>query len=564
MKIIKSLRNQMKARGLDYLLISDTDPHFSEYVNEYYKFRTLVSGFTGSNGTLVLGLEDGYMFTDGRYFIQAENELKGTRISLMKLGIEGFPTLNQFILTLNEKGYRIGCLEDCISYAAYSKMPFIYLDNNYSIIFDAYREAFGEEYPQLQINKYIEILRDDVSGESVFEKINYVREELKKVNGDIYISSSLESNMWLLNIRGRAIEHNPVAYSYVVITKDETDLFLMGEISSDLLNVNVKPYEEFKWYLSDISSDKTVVMDKSVNTAGVVMELENKGIRILDSDLGVILKKSIKNETEIANIRKYYKEDNKIVTEFIKYIKNNDVTQLNEFDLANKLDSMRLACPDCFDLSFDTISASGPNGAMMHYEATESNNSLILKDTLYLVDSGGQWTGATTDITRTVVIGKPTYEMKHDYTRVIRGLLNLSNAIFMQGITGVNLDVLARAPMWEEGDDYKCGTGHGIGYILSVHEGPNAFRWKSNSSDAVLKPGMIMSCEPGIYKEGKYGIRIENILLVKEKMRTDDGVFLCFECLTYVPFDMDLILREEMSEKENKWLDEYIYMCNNQ
>lgn len=562
MNMIEEVRKQMEERNIDYLMLVDSDPHFSEYVNDYYKFRSLVSGFTGSNGTLILGKNDGYLFTDGRYFIQAENQLKGTGISLMKLGIEGYPTLIQFLDSLSKNGMKIAALEDCISISMYEKLPIDYLDSDYSIIFNAYKEAYGKEYPNIIFDEFIEELPLEIAGESRESKISKIRNSLDKLEADLYISSTLEDNMWLLNIRGRAIPCNPVSICYLTISKDSVDLYLLGNNDFKLSNVNIHTYDSFKEYLKITDSNTKIVLEKSSFSAGNIEILKNRNVKIIDSDLNIKLMKSIKNETEIENIRKYYYKDNEIVTRFINELNDINFNEYNEYDLAMKLDNMRKSDPDCFDLSFDTISASGPNGAMMHYQASFDKNSKILNNSLYLFDSGGQWKGATTDITRTILVGEATYEMKHDYTRVVRGLLNLSNAVFMEGCTGVNLDILAREPMWEEGDDYKCGTGHGIGYILSVHEGPNAIRWKSNPSDAILKPGMIMSCEPGIYKEGKYGIRIENILLVKEKCKTNDGVFLCFETLTYVPLDMKLILLDEMNNKEIKWLEEYNMKCN--
>ncbi len=563
MNMIEAVRKQMEERNIDYLMLVDSDPHFSEYVNDYYKFRSLVSGFTGSNGTLILGKNDGYLFTDGRYFIQAENQLKGTGISLMKLGIEGYPTLIQFLDSLSKNGMKIAALEDCISISMYEKLPIDYLDSDYSIIINAYKEAYGKEYPNIIFDEFIEELPLEIAGESRESKISKIRNSLDKLEADLYISSTLEDNMWLLNIRGRAIPCNPVSICYLTISKDSVDLYLLGNNDFKLSNVNIHTYDSFKEYLKITNSNTKIVLEKSSFSAGNIEILKNRNVKIIDSDLNIKLMKSIKNETEIENIRKYYYKDNEIVTRFINELNDINFNEYNEYDLAMKLDNMRKSDPDCFDLSFDTISASGPNGAMMHYQASFDKNSKILNNSLYLFDSGGQWKGATTDITRTILVGEATYEMKHDYTRVVRGLLNLSNAVFMEGCTGVNLDILAREPMWEEGDDYKCGTGHGIGYILSVHEGPNAIRWKSNPSDAILKPGMIMSCEPGIYKEGKYGIRIENILLVKEKCKTNDGVFLCFETLTYVPLDMKLILLDEMNNKEIKWLEEYNMKCNN-
>lgn len=564
MSILEAIRQLMQEINLDYFIFTDADPHMSEYVNEYYKFRTLISGFTGSNGVLILGINDGYLFTDGRYFIQAEKELSGTGITLMKMGMKDCPTLDAFLNELSSLGNKIGCLEDCLSFSSFNKYPIDYLDSDYSIVKKAYEIAYGKPYPAINIDTYIEELPFEIAGETVIEKINKVRDELEKAEGDIYISSNLEANMWLLNIRGRAISHTPVAMSYVVIEKESIKLFIMDSTNIHIDEmIEVYDYYSIKDYLKNLNINTTVIAKLSTLSAGIGKILVDINLKILDSDLNINLNKAIKNEIEIENIKKYYEKDNIIVSKFINYMKTNDLSGKNEYEVGLMLDNMRLQDDECFDLSFDTISASGPNAAMMHYEATKDNYSEILKNNLYLVDSGGQWRGATTDITRTIVIGKPTYKMQHDYTRVLRGMLRLSNAVFMEGCTGVNLDILAREPMWEEGDDYKCGTGHGIGYILSVHEGPNSIRWKTLPDDVVLKPGMIMSCEPGIYRQDEYGIRIENILLVKEKCVTNDGRFLCFETLTYVPFDDDLILENEMEPKEIQWLREYKNKCDN-
>ena len=322
-------------------------------------------------------------------------------------------------------------------------------------------------------------------------------------------------------------------------------------------------YDNFEKFVNILPAKKSACFSFEKMPVKYALMLKEREYNLFNYDCQVSYSKSIKNETEIKNIKEAYKKDNKCVKEFLEWIEKEEVTNYDEFYLSKKLDDIRLSNDDCLDLSFDTISASGPNAAMMHYEAKENDCSEILNNNLYLVDSGGQWIGGTTDITRTVAIGTPTYEMQHDYTRVARGMLALMNAVFLEGCTGINLDILAREPMWEEGDDYKCGTGHGIGYMLSVHEGPHAIRWLQgvNGRDTVLKPGMLVSDEPGIYKEGKYGIRIENILLVKEKFETTDGRFLCFECLTYVPLDEKLLLRDEMTSKEIAWLDEYQDKC---
>ncbi|MCR5846853.1 MAG: aminopeptidase P family protein [Lachnospiraceae bacterium] len=564
MNFLDYIRNEMKNRGIDYFLYKDCDPHMSEYVNDHYKFRTVISGFTGSNGTLILGLKDAYLFTDGRYFIQAENELKGTGIKLMKLSTPGYPSLKGFITELKNEGNVFCCYGNNLSYKEYLDYGIELADEDNSVFLNAYEKCFSKPYPELNADDFVEELSVELCGEYRNSKIEKIRETMVSRNYDYYISSALDANMWIMNIRGRAIEHNPVAFSYIVITREECFLFIKRALDSLTEDgIKIYDYDLFSDFIRKIPNGKSVAFKFEQTPLTAAHILSDKNTDIFNDDCGVSLLKSIKNETEIRNIKEAYKKDNKIVSEFINWINSVDITSLNEFEAMNKLDEMRLSEEDCYDLSFSTISASGPNAAMMHYESKEDACSMILKDNLYLFDSGGQWKGGTTDITRTVAIGNPTYEMKHDYTRVARGMLSLMNAVFLEGCTGINLDILAREPMWEEGDDYKCGTGHGIGYMLSVHEGPHAIRWLSrpNGKDTVLKPGMLVSDEPGIYKEGKYGIRIENILLVREKCETSDGRFLCFECLTYVPMDEKLILRDEMNERELKWLDEYQKRC---
>ncbi len=562
--MIKEIRDLMNKYNMDFVLFKDSDPHMSEYTNDYYKQRTKISGFTGSNGTLIVGMEDAYLFTDGRYFIQAENELKNTGIKLMKVGEKGYPSLNDFINDLISSGKKVFTNDKLISYKEFTHYKLSSNDYSKRLFYDAFEAEYKRKYDCFEVVSDIEVLPLEISGETSISKLSRVREKMKENSLDAFVSSDLAVNMWLFNIRGNAIPCNPVAFSYAFITPKDAFLFVYDsdKVKDRIDNCQICEYEDFEQFLEDnVKSSMSVAFDYLSTPAFIGNLLKDKKCIMKDYDAETNLFKAVKNDIEIQNIKKYYEKDNRIVKDFIDYVKNNDLSGINEYDLANKLDNMRLSKPECLDLSFDTISAFGPNAAMMHYEATEESNSKIEKDNLYLVDSGGQWVGATTDITRTVAIGNPTYKMKHDYTRVLRGLLHLQNAVFMEGVTGVNLDILARLPLWEEGDDYKCGTGHGIGYRLCVHEGPNSIRWRHTAKDAVLKPGMIMSDEPGIYREGEYGIRLENVILVKEKCVTNDGKFLCFEPLTYVPFDEDLILREEMSEEEKKWLSDYLSKC---
>ena len=590
MKIIDYLREEMKEQGIDWYFTKDCDPHMSEYVNDYYKFRTVISGFTGSNGTLAIGIDEAYLFTDGRYFIQAEKELEGSGIKLMKMSTPGYPSIKEFACGLSDKGLTVACPSAIFSYKEVLDYRFNKLDDDNAVFLNAYRKCFGHDYPSLNVNDAIEFLPDCLTGEKSSSKIEKVRKYLEDNDIFFYFSASLDNNMWLLNIRGRAIKYNPMALSFLMITKRDAILFLYhnnhcdegiketdNSKKTDLLTddfnyiesrlresgVKLMLYDSLEKYLSILPAKRKACFSFDKFPAKYANILCNKEFDLFNSDCNISKLQAIKNETEIKCLKEAYAKDNKVVCEFLNWIKENPVTDMNEFDLMKKLDSMRLENPECFDLSFDTISASGPSAAMMHYESKENDCSKIMNDNLYLVDSGGQWYGGTTDITRTVAIGTPTYEMKHDYTKVARGMLALMNAVFIEGCSGLNLDILAREPMWEEGDDYKCGTGHGVGYMLSVHEGPHAIRWvqKPVGREAVLKPGMLVSDEPGIYREGKYGIRIENILLVKEKCVTPDGRFLCFECLTYVPLDENLLLREEMNDKEIKWLDSYQEKC---
>ncbi len=589
MRLIDCIREEMKTAGYDWYFTKDSDPHMSEYVNDYYKFRSIISGFTGSNGTLAVGIDKAYLFTDGRYFIQAEKELEGSGIELMKLSTPGYPTLKEFINKLIKEGLTVACPSEIFSYKEILDYGFNALDNDNSIFLDAYFRFKGEEYPEAKIDDSVEFLSDELTGESTEKKIEKIRKYLIDNEIFYYMSASLDSNMWLLNIRGNAIKYNPMAFSFVIVTPRDVSVFIYDnegknrdlvagkdtrihlstgfeETSSLFRNQKIYCflYNNFERFLANLPGSRRACFAFDKMPAKFAKILEGKNYQLINADCNVSRLQAIKNDVEINNLREAYRKDNKVVCEFQNWVKANDVTSMNEYELMKRLDSMRLYNSDCRDLSFDTISASGPNAAMMHYESKENDCSMILNDNLYLFDSGGQWIGGTTDITRTVAIGTPTYEMKHDYTRVARGMLALMNAVFIEGCSGLNLDVLAREPMWEEGDDYKCGTGHGVGYMLSVHEGPHAIRWmqKPVGREAILRPGMLVSDEPGIYKEGKYGIRIENILLVREKCETPDGRFLCFECLTYVPLDENLLLREEMSDREIMWLDHYQNACN--
>ena len=562
MNILDNFRSLMKQKSVDYFIVKDSDEHSSEYVNDYFKFRTKLSGFTGSNGTLLIGLKEAWLFTDGRYFVQAQKELEGTDIKLMRMGTSGVPTFKEFLSSLKKDNVIIGTFGKYISYKDSKELKIDYFDDG-SMFFDSFYMTYGNNYSLLEYDKTLFSLDDSLSGESSESKLQRVRDNMNKQHADYVLVSALDSCMWLLNIRGKAIPNNPVTYCYILISNDKTIVFIdkFNDFHIDDI-FEIRSYDDIFGYLKTICS-KTLIFDSRSLCAYYGKLIEEQNNQIFDNDAGVSLMKAIKNPVETQNIRKVYLKDSCIVSSYLKFIKNSKLDNLNEYNAGCMLDEMRLGEEDCFDLSFDTISAMGPNAAMMHYSASKDNNSPLYKDNLYLVDSGGQWIGGTTDVTRTVILGTPTEEMKHDYTLVLKGLLKLQNAVFLEGCTGLTLDMLARESLWKEGKDYKCGTGHGIGYMLNVHEGPQSIRPRSLASqnEPAFKPGMIVSDEPGVYKEGKYGVRLENILLCVEKFKTDDGLFLGFEPLTYVPFDEDLINRDELSAQELDWLDDYQQKC---
>ena len=573
------LRIKMIEDGIDYILLDDADPHSSEYVSDYYKLRTLFSGFTGSNGVLLLGIDKAWLWTDGRYFIQAEKELEGTNIELMRMGEEGVPNIAEKIKELVETSDHMLKLVLCdrlLKYDSYRKIVEKCDPDKVRFRFDRREKMVREVMDNIECDikyrkltpKPLRVLDRRLYTNTVREHVASIRQNMKDKGADVYVSTELDSNMFIFNVRGDDISYNPVGYSYSIITQDSVRLYLYTEAVSKELKefANAEEFEicDYDAFQNDIhgfeGNAKIMVDFKKCNTF-VMESLKADDCILINDDAGVALMKAVKKTKEISNMKKAYLADSVAVCKFLYWLNTKDLDKevITEYDAACKMDEIRLATEGCFGLSFTTISAYGANAAMMHYEAKKDECSRLLPKGMYLLDCGGQYEGATTDVTRTVALGECTKEEKSDFTRVVRGMLALQNAVFLKGITGINLDILARGPMWENMMDYKCGTGHGIGYMLNVHEGPQAIRWKANANgpDVKIEPGMIVSDEPGVYKEGKHGIRIENILLCVEKGTSADGTFYAFEPLTYVPIDMRLIVKEEMQDKELKWLSDY-------
>ncbi|MEE5991037.1 MAG: M24 family metallopeptidase, partial [Lachnospiraceae bacterium] len=412
----------------------------------------------------------------------------------------------------------------------------------------------------------IRVLPESLTGSNPSRRIGHVVVKMREHGAASHVITKLDDQMWLLNLRGEDIACNPVAYSYTIINGRDVSVYLkkasaMTSVCDSLRHsgITVKDYDDFYDDLEKMNLEAPVLLDSNNINYRAYQILWKKG-RIIDKINPTEEMKAVKNATEIAHIKDVYLYDSAILTRFLFFMKKNAVRQkITEFEAAELLDGMRAQLDGFRGLSFPTISAWKGNAAMMHYEATLYDNAVIDGDGLYLVDSGGQYDGGTTDVTRTLVLGKVSDEIRLHFTRTVMAMLRLQNTIFLKGCTGLNLDIIARQPMWEMGMDYKCGTGHGIGYMLNVHEGPHNIRWahRGERPETPIVPGMIVSDEPGVYVEGSHGIRIENIELCREITENDDGTFLGFEPLTLVPIDLDGIIPEEMQPRDIELLNNY-------
>ncbi|WP_099468293.1 aminopeptidase P family protein [Konateibacter massiliensis] len=562
---INELRSRMEEKKIDIYLVPTADFHQSEYTGEYFKCRSFLAGFTGSAGTLVVTMDEAGLWTDGRYFIQAEQELKGSSVTLYRMGEENVPTVSEFIQTRLSEGKVLGFDGRVISGERGEELEALTSSKGASLAFeDDLVDEIWNDRPELSHENAF-LIEEKHSGMSTADKIKKVREKLEKTNTSTHILTSLDDIAWLFNIRGNDVECNPVVLSYAVITKKEAILFLnetilSNEIREELAknNIIVMPYNSIYEFVKMIGKDERILLDKAKTNYSIVKLIEAE---IVNEANPTTLLKAIKNPVEIANTKMAHIKDGAAVTKFMYWVKNNVKNQeITEISASDYLHERRRELENFIELSFDTICAYKENAAMMHYSATKDHNAKLKPEGLLLVDSGGQYFEGTTDITRTLALGEVAEEQKKHFTAVVAGMLSLMNAKFLYGSRGVNLDVLARAPIWELDIDYKCGTGHGVGHILNVHEGPNGFRpklLKNNEMNCVLEEGMITTDEPGIYIEGSHGIRIENELLCQKGTKNEHGQFMYFENITFAPIDLDAIEPSLLSVKEKRMLNDY-------
>ncbi len=573
---LKKLRNLMADNNIDIYLVPTDDYHLSEYVGDYFKERAFLTGFTGSAGCAVVMKHEAHLWTDGRYFIQAAKQIEGSEFVLERSNEKGVPTISEFIQKELKPGMTLGFDGRCVSEKTASEFRKIAKDNdaNISSDYDLVGEIWDER-PKL-IQNSVWHLGDKYSGESAESKLGRIREKMCEHGAQAHIISSLYDIAWILNLRGSDIENVPVFLSFLLIYENSAVLFANPVCFDDKLvdylakiNVKLRPYEDIYSYLEAETmnegkkgkankADTKVLLDTATVNSRIVSIVSAKGT-IIDEKNPSEKMKAVKNKTEIENTIEAHVKDGVAMVKFLKWLKEYDFNNpLTEIEASDYVEARRREQEDFLDLSFGSICAYGPNAAMMHYSAKPESQAVIKNEGLLLLDSGAHYLQGTTDITRTFVMGALTDEMKEGYTATLRAHLRLMSAQFLDGTRGCNLDILARGPLWDMLKDYRCGTGHGVGHILNVHEGPNSFRWQTkNGIGAVLEPGMITTDEPGIYEEGKFGIRIENELLCVEKGESEYGRFLGFEPITYCPIDLEPVIRERLTQYEIETLNDY-------
>ena len=564
---IENIRDLMKEKNIYAYIVPSSDYHQSEYVGDYFKSREFMSGFTGSSGTLIISMDEAGLWTDGRYFIQAENELKDSGIKLFKMGEEGVPTIEEYLLEKLPKNSTLGFDGRVMSVkegqSLANKLAFkgINIEYKYDLVNDIW-----EDRCSLPTEKAF-LLGTEYSGESFSDKLSRIRAVMKEKKATTHILASLDDIAWLFNIRGRDVKSNPVVLSYAVISIDSVYLFIdKNKIGKDIRaelskeNVQIKGYEEVYEFIKNIDEDEVVLIDTSKVNYAIYNNIPSNVQKIEERNPSILFK-SIKNEIELKNIRNSHIKDGVAFTKFMYWLKNNiGKIEITEISATQKLEAFRREQDKFIEPSFSTIAAYKDHAAMMHYSATEESNYKLEPRDLFLVDSGGQYFDGTTDITRTIALGPIPENVRKDFTNVVRGMIRLSKAKFLYGCRGYNLDILARGPLWEEGIDYKCGTGHGIGFVLNVHEGPNGFRWKVREDiddTCILEEGMVTTNEPGVYVENSHGIRIENEIVVRKAEKNEYGQFMDFEVITFAPIDLDAIDESLILKDEKVYLNNY-------
>ena len=562
---ISALRALMEERGYDAYMVPTDDNHQSEYVGEHFKARAFITGFTGSAGTAVITKDAAGLWTDGRYFIQAEQQLSGSGVKLFKMGEPDVPTVEDFIADVLPEGGTLGFDGRVVAMGEGQALEAAAAKKNAKIDYSTdLIDKIWEDRPALSEEPAF-ALGIEYTGESTESKLKRIRKAMAEEGADIHIIAALDDVCWTTNLRGNDIEFFPLLLSYAVITKEDMKLYIDERKLTDEMKENlakdgilIRPYNAIYEDVKELSADSAILVDPSRLNYALYNNLP-EGAKVIEKVNPTVLMKAMKNDTEIKNIKNAHVKDGVAVTKFMHWLKKNvGKTEITEISAAEKLEEFRKEQEGYLWQSFEPICGSGEHAAIVHYAATPETNIPVVTDGLFLTDTGGGYMEGSTDITRTFAFGKLTDRMIEDFTTVLLCNLRLARAVFMHGTCGYNLDILARMPAWERGINYNHGTGHGVGYLMNIHEAPSGFRIAIREREkAVIEPGMVITDEPGIYIEGSHGIRTENELLVCEKEKTEYGQFLCFEPITYVPIDLDAVNPDMLTKEDKEQLNAY-------
>lgn len=557
---LEALRDLMRSKHIDAVIIPGTDPHQSEYPSEHWKFRDYVSGFTGSNGTAVVTLDDAGLWTDSRYFLQAAEQLEGSGFTLRKENIPGEPTVLEWLGEVLDEDAVVGVDGRLFSLIEANRIEMFCAQNGFMFAPDfRAAEAIWTDRPARPMNPAF-VHDEALAGEDVDSKVSRVVDALDAADADGLLITALDEIAWLLNLRGSDVDYTPVVIAFAYVSEDERVLFIDSEkVTSEVKDhlkkyrVKIKDYDGIEKFLGKISSTATVMVDPNrVSDALGQAMICNKTYMASP----VIALKGVKNECQIAGFRQAMLYDGAAMVRMMMWLEQNVANGITEMDVDRRLQQERAAYASNRGDSFHMIAGYKDHGAIVHYEATDESAYTLAPDGLLLIDTGGQYLEGTTDITRTISLGNPTAAEKHDYTLILKGHLALARAVFPKGTMGVQLDVLARGPLWNEGMTYLHGTGHGVGHFLGCHEGPQSIRMEANPTP--LELGMVTSNEPGIYKTGEYGIRTENLLLCVPACSNEEwGEFYKFESLTLFPYDTTLMDMDMLSREEVKQINDY-------
>ncbi|RHJ78256.1 aminopeptidase P family protein [Parabacteroides sp. AM08-6] len=563
---IAALREEMAKQKIDAYIIPTSDPHMSEYPADCWKYREWISGFTGSAGTVVITADKAGLWTDSRYFLQAGIQLEGSGIELYKMMLPETPSIPAFLLHELKEGTTVALNGETYSAAEARslekalKKKGIALNTSANLI-----DPIWKERPAIPDAPLFE-MPVGLSGQSTEEKLIAINNRLHEAGADCTVLSALDEVAWTFNIRGTDVSYNPVAISYAFVSEKESVLFInpkkmTAEVTERLKKEGVKlaDYSLLCTYLSRLPENATVFLDGNKTNVAIYNALPDK-TEIIEGISPANHLKSIKNEKEIEGFRQAVVKDGIALTKFFYWLekKLENGEKVTELSAAEKLTALRSEQPLYVMDSFESISSYGPHGAVVHYSPTPETDTELKRESLYLLDSGAQYLDGTTDVTRTIALGTPTEQMKKDFTRALKGTIGIAKCKFPEGIRGCLLDAFARKALWDAGINYLHGTCHGIGHCLNVHEGPQSIRMEENP--VILKPGMVMSDEPALYRADEYGIRTENMILIREDSETEFGKFLSFETLTLCYIDTSLVVVPMLSAREHAWLNKYHQM----